>query len=172
MLRQCWAGLTQLEWYHALKKSRNVFVCPFVLNWDYLRPDQILKSLTPKASTDFKLIWYYGYLTQATAEANNTSASSEARNVYETLMEEICGGTKPYLPPQVLEQEHHKCLNKALHSFDSKKKMGGEEMATKFKQLLVKVRSSLFNSNCFLQTGSWIVNSGMKGYHFKKPACP
>ncbi|KAF9807108.1 hypothetical protein SFRURICE_018531 [Spodoptera frugiperda] len=86
---------------------------------------------------------------QATAEANNTSASSEARNVYETLMEEICGGTKPYLPPQVLEQEHHKCLNKALHSFDSKKKMGGEEMATKFKQLLVKLKAHNESKNMY-----------------------
>ncbi|KAJ8723619.1 hypothetical protein PYW07_007599 [Mythimna separata] len=81
---------------------------------------------------------------QATAEANNTSASSEARNVYETLMEEVCGGTKPYLSQEVLDDEHRKCLNKALHAFESKKKMGGAEMADKFKDLLVKDLEELF----------------------------
>ncbi|PZC76803.1 hypothetical protein B5X24_HaOG204120 [Helicoverpa armigera] len=81
---------------------------------------------------------------QATAEANNTSASAEARNVYETLMEEICGGTKPYLPKDSLDIEHQKCLNKALHAFDSKKKMGGDDMAAKFKEQLVKDIEDLY----------------------------
>lgn len=54
-------------------------------------------------------------------------------------MEEVCGGTKPYMNQDMLDEEHRKNLNKALHAFDSKKKMGGEEMAAKFKDLLVKV---------------------------------
>lgn len=76
---------------------------------------------------------------QATAEANNRSAMSEASDIYKTLMEEICGGSKPYLQPDALEKENWRVMNKALHSFDSKKKMGGIEMSDTFRKELVKV---------------------------------
>ncbi|RVE49770.1 hypothetical protein evm_005500 [Chilo suppressalis] len=65
----------------------------------------------------------------ATAEANNLSAVAEAREVYSALMEEICGGTRPYLPPDALQREHARARDKALHAFHARKKMGGEELA-------------------------------------------
>lgn len=76
---------------------------------------------------------------QATAEANNLSAMAEAKEVYETLMEEVAGGAKPYLQPSRLEQEHHRARDKALHGFRSKKKMGGDEIAESYADRLVKV---------------------------------
>ncbi|XP_075982606.1 atlastin-like [Anticarsia gemmatalis] len=82
---------------------------------------------------------------QATAEANNRSAMSEASEVYKTLMDEICGGSRPYLQPARLQAEHWKTLNKALHSFDSKKKMGGEEMSDTFRKELVKELEDLYS---------------------------
>ncbi|XP_032521043.2 atlastin-like [Danaus plexippus] len=75
---------------------------------------------------------------EATAEANNLSAMAEAKEVYETLMEEVAGGAKPYLQPSRLEQEHHRARDKALHGFRSKKKMGGDEIAESYADRLVK----------------------------------
>ncbi|XP_004925716.1 atlastin [Bombyx mori] len=80
----------------------------------------------------------------ATSEANNLSAVAEAREVYETLMEEICGGTRPYVQPRQLEEEHHRVMNKAIHAFDSKKKMGGKELADGYKAELEKELEELF----------------------------
>lgn len=65
---------------------------------------------------------------------------AEAKEVYETLMEEVCGGTKPYLQPHVMEDEHRRAKDKALHAFESKKKMGGQELADTYSVHLVKVR--------------------------------
>ncbi|CAH0756655.1 unnamed protein product [Diatraea saccharalis] len=65
----------------------------------------------------------------ATAEANNLTAVAEAKDVYTTLMEEVCGGAKPYLQGQLLEAEHGRARDKALHAFHSKRKMGGEEFS-------------------------------------------
>ncbi|XP_072929621.1 atlastin-like isoform X2 [Epargyreus clarus] len=65
----------------------------------------------------------------ATAEANNLTAVAEAREVYTTLMEEVCGGARPYLQPQLLDAEHRRARDKALHAFRSKRKMGGDEFS-------------------------------------------
>lgn len=89
-----------------------------------------------------QLQYFYSYrnFSQATAEANNLSAVAEAREVYETLMEEICGGAKPYLQPRTMEEEHRRARDKALHAFHSKKKMGGQELADSYGAELIKVR--------------------------------
>ncbi|CAH2044857.1 unnamed protein product, partial [Iphiclides podalirius] len=75
---------------------------------------------------------------EATAQANNLSAVADAREVYETLMEEAAGGARPYLPPDRLAGEHRRAVDKALLSFHSKKKMGGEEKAEHYKQQLLQ----------------------------------
>ncbi|XP_045502422.1 atlastin isoform X1 [Colias croceus] len=72
----------------------------------------------------------------ATAEANNLTAVAEAREIYTTLMEEICGGAKPYLQTQLLEAEHRRIRDKALHAFRSKRKMGGDEFSQAYCQQL------------------------------------
>ncbi|KAI5634591.1 atlastin-1 [Phthorimaea operculella] len=75
---------------------------------------------------------------EATAEANNLSAVAEAKEVYDTVMDDICGGTKPYLQPRKLEEEHHRAKNKAIHAFHSKRKMGGDEFANSYEVQLEK----------------------------------
>lgn len=76
---------------------------------------------------------------QATAEANNLSAVADAKETYVGLMEEICGGNKPYLNTATMESEHRKVKDKAIHQFQSKRKMGGDEFSEKYKEQLEKV---------------------------------
>ncbi|XP_063387506.1 atlastin-like [Cydia fagiglandana] len=75
---------------------------------------------------------------EATAEANNLSAVAEARDVYDTVMEDVCGGAKPYLPPRRLDDEHRRARDKALHAFHAKRKMGGDELASTYEAQLIK----------------------------------
>ncbi|XP_047994039.1 atlastin [Leguminivora glycinivorella] len=74
----------------------------------------------------------------ATAEANNLTAVAEAKEVYTTLMEEVCGGAKPYLQTQLLEAEHGRVRDKALHAFHSQRKMGGDEFSQSYCEQLVR----------------------------------
>lgn len=74
----------------------------------------------------------------ATAEANNLAAVADAKDVYVTMMEEICGGAKPYLKTEAIENEHRKVRDKAIHQFDNKKKMGGEEFSQTYRDQLEK----------------------------------
>lgn len=78
---------------------------------------------------------------QATAEANNLTAVAEAREVYTALMEEVCGGGRPYLQAALLEAEHARVRDKALHAFHAKRKMGGDEFSQAYCDQLVHVRS-------------------------------
>ncbi|XP_067617278.1 atlastin [Eurosta solidaginis] len=72
----------------------------------------------------------------ATAEANHLTAVAAAKELYSQLMEEVCGGTKPYLSTAHLETEHFRIKDQALFQFASKRKMGGEEFSEKFRQQL------------------------------------
>lgn len=58
-------------------------------------------------------------------------------------MEEICGGTKPYLSAGHLESEHLRIMDKALHQFDTKRKMGGKEFSKNYRAKLEKVSIKL-----------------------------
>lgn len=78
-------------------------------------------------------------LLQATAEANNLSAVAESKDIYIKLMEEVCGGKKPYLNTAAIEAEHRRVKDKALLQFQSKRKMGGEEFSERYKEQLEKV---------------------------------
>nr|XP_021191931.2 atlastin isoform X4 [Helicoverpa armigera] len=74
----------------------------------------------------------------ATAEANNLTAVAEAKELYTKLMEEVCGGAKPYLQTALLEAEHLRLRDKALHAFHGKRKMGGDEFSQSYcNQLLL-----------------------------------
>ncbi|XP_068619110.1 atlastin-like [Battus philenor] len=75
---------------------------------------------------------------EATAQANNLAAVSEAREVYDTLMEEVAGGIRPYLAPDRLAEEHRRARDKALHSFQTKKKMGGDTKSEIYKEQLLQ----------------------------------
>lgn len=64
---------------------------------------------------------------------------AEAKDVYTNLMEDVCGGNKPYLNTATMEAEHRRIKDKAIHQFQSKRKMGGEEFSEKYKEQLEKV---------------------------------
>lgn len=72
----------------------------------------------------------------ATAEANNLTAVASAKEIYTQLMEDVCGGTKPYLSTGHLDAEHLRIKDKALFQFSSKRKMGGEEFSEKYREKL------------------------------------
>ncbi|XP_053687570.1 atlastin [Sabethes cyaneus] len=72
----------------------------------------------------------------ATAEANNLTAVAAAKDIYSQLMEDVCGGAKPYLSTAHLDSEHNRIKEKALHQFSSKRKMGGEEFSEKYREKL------------------------------------
>lgn len=50
----------------------------------------------------------------ATAEANNLTAVAEAKALYQHQMDEVCGGTRPYLSSGHLEAEHLRVKDKAI----------------------------------------------------------
>ncbi|XP_055590257.1 atlastin [Uranotaenia lowii] len=72
----------------------------------------------------------------ATAEANNLTAVAAAKEIYVQLMEDVCGGAKPYLSSNHLDSEHNRIKEKALHQFSAKPKMGGEEFSEKYREKL------------------------------------
>ncbi|XP_055380890.1 atlastin [Condylostylus longicornis] len=72
----------------------------------------------------------------ATAEANNLTAVASAKELYLQLMEEVCGGNRPYLNPGHLEAEHLRIKDKSVFHFASKRKMGGDEFSEKYRETL------------------------------------
>ncbi|CAG7730627.1 unnamed protein product [Allacma fusca] len=83
---------------------------------------------------------------EATAEANNLSAVSAAKDYYTQAMEEVCGGKKPYLNTATLEVEHMKSKRKALEQFSARRKMGGEEFSLKYVESLEREMEDLFSN--------------------------
>ncbi|XP_073950970.1 atlastin-like [Choristoneura fumiferana] len=75
---------------------------------------------------------------QATAEANNLSAVAEARATYDAQMEEASGGAQPYMTPAQLDKEHRRARDKALEAFRSRRKLGGQELASSYETQLIK----------------------------------
>lgn len=73
---------------------------------------------------------------QATAEANNLSAVTKSRELYFESMNEVCGGNCPFVSPKVLEDKHHEFLQLSLDSFDSTRKMGGDEFSAQYREKL------------------------------------
>ncbi|XP_061166573.1 atlastin-2-like [Saccostrea echinata] len=73
---------------------------------------------------------------QATAEANNLAAVSTAKTEYSKRMENVCGGDKPYLHPERLEEDHLRCRQSAIDVFKSTRKMGGPEFSKQYLEQL------------------------------------
>ncbi len=80
----------------------------------------------------------------ATAEANNLNAVAAAKEVYSQMMEDCCGGSKPYQSLQSLELEHQRAKDKALYLFSVKRKMGGEEFSETYKNGLADFMQEQF----------------------------
>ena len=54
-----------------------------------------------------------------------------------------CVPARPYINDQILDIEHTGIVDKALAEFDSRKKLGGEEFSTKYRdQLLTEMEES------------------------------
>ncbi|MGH0174820.1 UNVERIFIED_CONTAM: hypothetical protein FKN15_069145 [Acipenser sinensis] len=73
---------------------------------------------------------------QATAEANNLAAVASAKDLYYNHMEQTCGGDKPYLAPQTLEEKHLEFVAMSLDHFQRIKKMGGAEFSQRYQEQL------------------------------------
>ncbi|BES90152.1 Guanylate-Hypothetical protein protein, N-terminal domain [Nesidiocoris tenuis] len=80
----------------------------------------------------------------ATAEANNLAAVAAAKETYHSLMENVCGGAKPYLNSAHLETEHFRIKATAIDQFSKKRKMGGEEFSETYKSKLEADMEELF----------------------------
>ncbi|KAK2191936.1 hypothetical protein NP493_42g07044 [Ridgeia piscesae] len=61
---------------------------------------------------------------RATAEANNLAAVAGAKHAYVKEMEQIVGGDKPYIGPELFRREHERCKTYVLRLFASTRKMG------------------------------------------------
>uniref|UniRef100_UPI00398E65FB atlastin-2-like isoform X2 n=1 Tax=Pristiophorus japonicus TaxID=55135 RepID=UPI00398E65FB len=73
---------------------------------------------------------------EATAEANNRSAITLAKEYYHNAMEQMCGGDKPYMAPSKLRERHFVYRETAVEKFGSMKKMGGSRMSERYQQQL------------------------------------
>ncbi|XP_052698788.1 atlastin-2-like isoform X1 [Crassostrea angulata] len=73
---------------------------------------------------------------QATAEANNLAAVTTAKSDYSKRMETVCGGDKPYLHPDRLEEDHLRCKQSSIDVFKSTRKMGGAEFSKQYLERL------------------------------------
>ncbi|KAF7488336.1 hypothetical protein SSS_03441 [Sarcoptes scabiei] len=73
---------------------------------------------------------------EATAEANNLTAVALIKEMYDTKMEMICGGTQPYINPNTLESNHKDLMQFCLNEFDSIPKMGGSEYSVSYRENL------------------------------------
>jgi len=83
---------------------------------------------------------------EATAEANNLSAVSAAKDLYSQMMEEVCGGAKPFMASAQMEIEHSRAKERALQQFHSRRKMGGEDFSLKYVESLEKEMEDLFGN--------------------------
>ncbi|XP_076464209.1 atlastin-2-like [Babylonia areolata] len=154
---QCFDGrLRDIE--DEFLKQLQVFV-PMVL-----APDNIvLKEINGTKITTQELVEYFKVymkiyqgeelpepktMLQATAEANNLAAVASAKSQYSKDMEEVCGGEKPYLNPEVLEREHERCLLRAMDLFHATRKMGGPEFSRPYEDQLQEEIASMYDSFC------------------------
>ncbi|CAI5798094.1 atlastin-3 isoform X1 [Podarcis lilfordi] len=84
----------------------------------------------------------------ATAEANNLAAVASAKDMYYTNMEKLCGGDKPYVAPDLLEEKHRVQSAMALKHFQTIKKMGGKEFSQRYEEELVREMNSIYEDLC------------------------
>lgn len=66
---------------------------------------------------------------EATAEANNLAAVALARDSYVSAMEELCGGSKPFINPKYLKERHDELRLEVIEGFQKVPKMGGKEFS-------------------------------------------
>jgi atlastin len=102
---------------------------------------------------------------EATAEANNLAAVASARDLYTKEMEDVCGGSKPYVNPRYLDDKHKEVLERALSCFHGIPKMGGASFSDPFIKCLTEQLLEMFeqfkainkSKNMFTMLGSPVV---------------
>ncbi|XP_043826723.1 atlastin-3 isoform X1 [Dromiciops gliroides] len=82
---------------------------------------------------------------QATAEANNLAAAASAKDLYYNNMEKVCGGEKPYLASETLQEKHHEFRKQAMDQFRKSKKMGGQDFSLRYQSELDKEIQELYS---------------------------
>lgn len=75
---------------------------------------------------------------EATAEASNLAAVAIAKNHYTSLMKDVCGVSKPYINPRILEDRHVKLLKESMDLFKTAKKLGSSDYSLSFQENLSK----------------------------------
>lgn len=83
---------------------------------------------------------------EATAEANNLTAVVDAKDLYISYMDKICGSNKPYINPTRLDSSHDKTKQECLDYFDKIPKMGGQEFSEKYRLRLETELDSAFDA--------------------------
>ncbi|XP_054715611.1 atlastin-2-like [Uloborus diversus] len=94
----------------------------------------------------------------ATAEANNLSAVANSKDYYNTEMEKICGGDRPYVSHETLQKLHLEIRNTALQKFSDTKKMGSEDLEHSFKEKLIKEVDEMYQSFVKFNDGKQIAH--------------
>ena len=61
---------------------------------------------------------------------------------------QVCGGDKPYLSPDILEEKHCEFKQLALDHFKKTKKMGGKEFSLRYQQELEEEIKELYENFC------------------------
>ncbi|CAO2584540.1 Atl3 [Lemmus lemmus] len=60
----------------------------------------------------------------------------------------VCGGEKPYLSPDILEEKHQEFKQLALDHFKKTKKMGGKDFSFRYQQELEEEMKELYENFC------------------------
>ncbi|XP_055949260.1 atlastin-2-like [Argiope bruennichi] len=95
----------------------------------------------------------------ATAEANNLSAAANSKEYYNTEMEKVCGGDRPYINRDALHRMHFEIRQNALLKFSETKKMGNEELEHTYKEKLVKEIDEMYESFVKFNDGKQIAHA-------------
>lgn len=61
---------------------------------------------------------------------------------------QVCGGDKPYLSPDILEEKHCEFKQLALDHFKKTKKMGGKDFSLRYQQELEEEIKELYENFC------------------------
>ena len=76
------------------------------------------------------------------------------KETYIRAMEEVCGAERPYINEHILEMQHLQIMDTALEVFNSRRKMGGEEFSTTYRE---KLESEILESFDNFKVNYWIL---------------
>ncbi|CAG2111520.1 unnamed protein product, partial [Medioppia subpectinata] len=86
-----------------------------------------------------------GTLFAATAEANNLNAVTTARDKYKAGMDAFCGAKQQFIAHGKFEEQHKILRQQSLDCFDNTLKMGGPELAARYRKDLTSDLDELYD---------------------------